>query len=349
MTFIDRLQPFVSRVRPRFGLPNEVSKVADRQWELSPALETDAPPSIYLESDLAKISGVGPDDTLDSQLQRVRGGRGWHKATMAYELRDAVLVEGNLHSYKASLPIAGGKSMLRAKAAERHYEHAALASSEYGVRFFGHWMLDDLPRLLAARDIATPVSVAPRPTATQAGYTNLLGLGSDRVLNASFDRIVVIDDVGQNAYKRERYARLRSLGVGRQPEERHPGVMLMRGATGARRMLVNEEEVAELARARGMQVMDPATRPAQEVVQACRDASIVLGVEGSQLSNGLLWMSRVGAVVVIQPPQRFVMVLKDTCDCIGLRYAFVVGDPVDATDFRVDVGDVERILDRVQS
>ena len=349
MTFIDRLKPLVSRARPRFGLSNEVSSVADRRWELSPATETDAPPAIFREADLEKITGVGPDDTLTSQLQRVRGGSGRHKATMAYEIRDAVMVDGNLYSYKASLPIVGRKSLLRDKVAGRHYTRAALASSAYGVRFFGHWMLDDLPRLLAAREISTPVSVAPKPTATQTQYTELLGLASDQVLNASFDSIIVIDDVGQNDYKRERYARLRALAVGQPLDRRGPGVMLMRGTTGTRRILVNEGEVADMARSRGMQVIEPAARPAHEVVEACRDASIILGVEGSQLSNGLLFMSRLGAVAVIQPPQRFVMVLKDTCDCIGLRYAFVVGDPVNATDFQVDVGELERILDRLKA
>lgn len=340
------LKPLISRLRPRFGYPNTVEQAADRQWQLSPAERACARPAVFEESDLQKITGTSPGEGLAEQVHRARGGPGQHRATFAYEIRNAMLVGGNLFSSRVSLPLSGKKRAIWASGGTRHFRSAALSSSDYGIRYFGHWLLDDLPRTLAAREIADPVSVLAAPTEQQVGYLNLLNLSAEVVTDASFDRIVVIDDVGQNAYKRARYETLRRLGTQDQAP-RHAGVMLLRGLSGVRRALSNEQEVAALAKARGLIVVDPATLSADEVVRVCTGAKIVLGVEGSHLSNAFYWMAREGTVVVIQPPQRFTVVLKDTCDGIGMGYAFIVGDAISDTDFKVDLGALGRLLDRV--
>ena len=68
---------------------------------------------------------------------------------------------------------------------------------------------------------------------------------------------MIVDDIGQNEYKRERLLKLRELSLARAGRQPPPGVMLLRGSAGSPRQLVNEEEISEIVRARGFLVLDP--------------------------------------------------------------------------------------------
>ena len=166
--------------------------------------------------------------------------------------------------------------------------------------------------------------------------------------DAYFERIIVLEDHAQNRYKRERYERLRNTVRARFPSSRGGRVMLLRGAAGVRRVLANEDEVAEVVRGRGFQILDPLRASVAQLLEACIDAEIVLGVEGSQLANGILWIAEGGALVTLQPPNRFDLILKGHCDCLGVSYAFVVGTAANATDFSIDTSTLERLLDRLE-
>jgi hypothetical protein len=196
--------------------------------------------------------------------------------------------------------------------------------------------------------LGSPAYAVRRLSANQDAYLNLLGLQAPVYFNTHFQRITILEDVGQNEYKRERYAELRNLAgkKHRVPDCRR--VMLLRGSTGLDRFLVNEGEVAAAAAERGFVVLDPVTASVSEIIRTCLHAEIVLGVEGSQLCNGLMWMSPQGALVTLQPPTRFTTVLKDRCDCEGIRYAFMVGDWVGGHDFRIDISALHRLLDAVE-
>jgi capsular polysaccharide biosynthesis protein len=312
-------------------------------------METLTPPAIYDKDDLAKIVAGSPDRPVEEEIKAIHGGKVVHDATMAHELRNAVLVSGNLFTSKAQLSISNRRSPLFAPDLPHEHDEAALASSSYGIKYFGHWMRDDLTRQLAARDIAPPVSVLDKPTLNQQGYLDLLDLNITVRTDAFFKRVVVLHDVGQNAYKHARHLQLRQIASSVVGKSKVPGVMLLRGKSGERRVLLNEGEVAEYVRSRGFLVLDPAKASARELLTACNEVDVVIGIEGSQLSNGLMWMSRSGTFVVLQPPQRFVTVLKDHCDNLGMRYAFIVCDGREDGAFHLDLGALARMLDRVSS
>ena len=349
MNPLTRFSPFLSRLRKHVGLPNGYQETASRSWTISPAVHSCVPPAIFEASDLAKVTGGSPGlKRLEDEFDRATGKTGTHGATVAYELRNAVLSRGHLFTMRTSHPISAHAAVpLFAFKIAAEYSEAALATSWLGIRYFGHWMTDDLPRLLAARTIGHPVSQMTAPTPAQRDYIKLFCLQADTVTDAFFRRIVILDDFGQNDYKRERFSRLQQSALPHGVPGRAAKVMLLRGNSGVRRVLVNELELAQIAKARGFQVMDPAVTDAAEILRWCVNASVVLGVEGSQLANGILWMSPKGTLVILEPPQRFSLVLKDYCDCIGIRCAFIVGDQAGDEDFRVDPTAFQRLLDRV--
>jgi capsular polysaccharide biosynthesis protein len=165
-----------------------------------------------------------------------------------------------------------------------------------------------------------------------------------RVERARFEELVVFRDP-ENADRARRADRLRARLVGPGPFDRHPGVFLLRGATGAKRTLTDERGVAErLAAERGFRVLDPSASSVEEIVAACAGARVVAGVEGSHLFHGLALMPPDAALFVIQPPRRVVSLTKRLADRRGQRFAFLVAEG-GADEFAVRPEEVARTLD----
>lgn len=299
--------------------------------------------------DLQRITGVSDDDTIAGEIGKVQARTSRHDATVAHELHNAVMSGGHLFTPRAMHRLGVNSLPLLARRTRR-IRDAVLASTNYGIRYFGHWMTDDLPLTMAAQQLGTPVSGLQNPTAHQMQYLALLDLQIDVAENVFLDKIIVLDDVGQNTFKRERYASIRERVRSRltQCHRDNPGVLLLRGRTGAWRTLLNEEAVADAVRQRGFKVLYPENCTASELAENCLDAKVVIGVEGSQLMHGVSLMSTSGTLFVLQPPSRFNAVLRGRCNCEGMRFAFQVGHLHGATrDFTIDIGAVNRMLDRI--
>jgi capsular polysaccharide biosynthesis protein len=110
--------------------------------------------------------------------------------------------------------------------------------------------------------------------------------------------------------------------------------------------MTNEPAVAAALSARGFKILDPMRLQAAELVQACANAQIVVGIEGSHLAHGIVAMRRGGTLVALQPPARFSSIWKGICEGRDLRYAFAVGHP-QGQDFSIDIDALNRLLDRV--
>jgi capsular polysaccharide biosynthesis protein len=180
-----------------------------------------------------------------------------------------------------------------------------------------------------------------------------LGFAPRRLHRARFKELVVLDDRGQNAFKRERYEWMRAtllagVGLSSHPPA-HPGVFVVRGSEGASRTLQGESELAAaLAQRRGLRTVDPMRTSALDIVRACAGARVVVGVEGSALVHALTVASPGAALICLQPPWRFNNHLKDITDCRDMTYGFVVGLPSE-NGFTIPLDEIERTLDLVEA
>lgn len=330
----------------RLGHNPRLADVAEKSWVLWPAEATVIRPAFYDEDDLARVTGVDVDSSREIEWRRIRGGALEYRPSIAYQVRDAVLSKGHVILPHLVRPVTADPFPRWGRYVEMQAEPALLTATFNGSRYFGHWMMDELTRLLAAPRIGQPVA-PPRPLSShQRDYLTLLGLGQRERSDVLFRELIIIDDRTQNAYRRERYAVLRErTRRGRQvvPCE---GVMLLRRQTGVARILVNEEELAAQLAQRGFKVMCPTEHTVEEILCACMGARVVLGVEGSQMIHALFVMHDEGTLFALQPPNRFNNILKTYCDGLGLRYAFAVGHPREE-GFFVEPAKVMRLLDRL--
>jgi hypothetical protein len=322
--------------------------IAARTWTLCPRERGTRPAAVYLPGQLERIEAVQENTSREAEMRRVNGGAVEHIATTMFELRDASLAGGSVWASGARFLMLGN-SLVRAglaglAAPEERLDSAALDCTFVGNRYFGHWLTDDCTLHLIAREHAPPVGVARPPYPQEAGYAAAWGLSFRKVGSARVKSLLICEDHGQNASKRERYHKLRAALRSHSSDSQPVGVYLRRGTSGVLRLLVNEDEVETALTRRGFAVVDPHTASASDLIRACAGAACVVTVEGSAMAHGAMTVRDRGSLVCLQPPWRFNAVFKDYTDCLDLRYGFVIGAR-SGDGFAIDVGELERTLD----
>lgn len=332
--------------------PQALEDVASDSWEVHPETAIDTHPALYPEGALDRISALSPWRSWEVEQGLIDGGVVRHAATRALVLERADLVRGFVYCGASVLRFGQGKASLIESGLPRWQEiaDAHLGSVWTGADFFGHFLTDTLTLQLLPPAGATIVGAPGKPYRHEAGYRALLGLDRpDMPERARIDRLTVYVDYGQNAHKTQRYDVLRARVRAASPKPpARPGVFLCRGVDGDPRRLANQDALTDLLDGNGFDILDCDSLDPAEIVHRSLDARIIVGVEGSHLSHGLYPVAAGGALLVLQPPDRFAMPYKEVADALGLRFGFVVGHPA-AEGFSVDLDEVRLMLDRLTS
>jgi capsular polysaccharide biosynthesis protein len=340
------LLPLKHRALSSLGLAvRDTAAVAARQWTVAPAVRTKAPPAIYLQSDLSLVTATGAYGTLEDAFRDLLRIDWDHGATRAYLLKNASIVDGRVYCGRWKGHWMPGQLRDLFGAAER-VDSGSLACTWMGNLYFGHWLVDDLPLHLAAEVTGYPLITERTPYTQEPDYRRMLGLAVRSVRRAQVRELVIHDDFGQNLYRTERYRTLRARVSAQVGPCAGKPVMLVRGSTGTSRALVNETEIADFLRAQGFLIASPEHTPLPALMDMLAGSPLVVGVEGSHMTHALYGMAEGGTLCTIQPPNRFVNVVRSFTSCVGLRYATVVGELTQA-GFALEVQKLQRILERI--
>ena len=294
---------------------------------LCPEEASDLSPAVFLPSHLEKIVGTPSESTVVDEIEYVKKSKAIHAATIAYHIRDAVLLNGSIYSgtWKHSLidePNAESKATI-------HFKAAALASTWCGAKYFGHWLKDDCIQYLLAEKHGQPLSVSNEPTYYDMNlYASYFGQNWAHTTRAQIDHLVVYQDFGQNSLKKSRYRILQGRIESHlsHRETFSPVVYLKRGRTGQSRLIQNEAEIVESLTKEGFFVVDVAADDREHIIAALMHAQIVVSMEGSHM--GHCWFPSKGnhGLIALQPPDRFTAVQRDWAHCMSANFGFVVGE-----------------------
>lgn len=348
------LAAYSAMVRKRLGhQPGlELKSLAEKSWDIAPGGSAVSPAAIFLPGQMERVTGwqekeffpyVHPGPTMGGGLSVTHG------PTRGYLLKDVWLIDGALYKGKASQWLSLRQATIPSMRVEHEIERAAIYCTHNGNSWFGTWMMEDCPTYALASNEGVPVTIAPSaryPLFTQApAYEAWLGMQPLRLRTALFRELVLFDDMSNNDSRFQRFRDMGNKLLAHVSHAPHPGVFILRGADGERRMLRNELELAEhLRKSRGFRVINPLRMQVPEIVEACAGARVVMGVEGSQLVHGVNVLQPGGTVFALQPPNRFVSYYKFLTDRDGQHFAFVVGQP-DGEGFSISLDEVERTLD----
>lgn len=322
-------------------------EVCAREWVVSPASTSMAPPAISLSGETEKVTGLGPSTNAEHEQLRVKGGQRVHAATVARSIRNAYIFGDYVYKRAAKIQMGTQPEKLLYHSQDVEVrETASLACSWNDCKYFGHWVTDGITLLMAGREIAPPIRNSDPLTAHQKQYLSMLEMSYEPFKGGRVGELIILEDFGQNRYKRARYEKIRECFFRHGTHSTHPGAIILRGMSGVNRALINENELADYLLSIGFKVIDPQRQSANEIVEVINGAQIVVGVEGSHLVHGLFSIATGGTLLVLQPPFRFNNPHKDYTDCMDLKYAFLVGEACDG-GFRIEIDHVKKILDLI--
>jgi hypothetical protein len=324
--------------------PGTVQQTAHEVTCLCEAEDDEKPAAIHLPDEMDRIIGLAPLNNQAYESKRVAGGPAHHVATLSYSLRDVALFDGHLYAGRLKIPLGQQPERWHSDAPLQSFEHATLCSSMNADRYFGHWLMDSIPTTMTAMQLGTAV-IVDRPISPHTrDYTSLFQLSTVPVKVGHFRQLNVLQDFGQNSYKRQRYRRMRDTLWNAKPAPDSDCLMFVRGRSGVDRQFVNEPAVAEFLAHRGVRIIDPMALSVDELIRLSLNARVAIGVEGSHLIHSLLTLRPGGTLLTLQPPYRFSTILKDYTDALDLRFAFVLGEP-SGSGFVIDTDRLARTLD----
>ena len=334
-------------VRRAAGLPYvPLAQAASRSLVLCGGAELPAITPFVLDSHLPRIRGAAQYTAEHTISHFLRRKTFVFRPVVAHWLPEAALLDGSvygggyrhdLRSFEArkriGLSVSGPAAEIR---------EAALASTSLGSTWWGHWLEDDLPLQLLAEPFAPPVGHRRARYRHESAFQEALGVVEpSRYGAAVFRKLLVIDDSGQNPDKTRRYHILRERASALP--KGHDRVFLSRGASGARRILVNEAEVRARLEEQGFKTVDVASCTAQQLMAACRGASVVVSVEGSHLAPLLYLMADFATMIILNPPYQVQTTVATVALFCSISSGMFICEPV--ADSRTDfVADPEELL-----
>ncbi len=329
----------------------KLSEVAYRSDVICPPGEIEALTPIIWEHHIPKILGADFGVTVDTIRAELRREKFQFEPVVAHRIRNAVLAGGSVFCGRYRHEIGGTPARWGHWPGSPTFEmdSASLAATPYGSRWFAHWMMDELPYQLLAAKFGPLVAHLRDRYVHESGYHRMLDIPQPlRLATIHFRDLVIVDEFAQNPHKTARYRvfrdKLASFPKGRDR------IFLMRGNSGSRRILVNEQEVADRLAGEGFITINPTTMTAEDVVATCRGASMIISVEGSHMAPAHYLVRDWGTMIVLNPPCRTSLCMADINTFCGIRTGMFICDTVgdSKSDFQVDIDELMRFIDFVE-
>jgi hypothetical protein len=338
-------RPILNRLRRAAGgRASDFFALAEERWEIAPGGDADFPAAVFLPGQLDRIQTTVFGSETETRHALTRAGVQPVLPTTAFRFRDVDLVDGVLYKTGAEFHLRPRRRRLPLAPRPPVALSGAIYDSWIGLRYFGNWLMDDCETYRLAEAVGQPVSSRQDSSGHRADYESLLGIHPQRVGDAHFDELILFDDMHNNAGRKARAADRRQRLAGADTPGLHPGVFLLRSATGSARLLRNEIHLAEtLERRHGIRPIMAEEMTVAEIIAACTGARVAVGVEGSQMTHALAAMPPGGTVLALSPPDRVTTALKIMTDRLDLRFAIVVGQG-NTQGFEISADEVESTL-----
>lgn len=307
------------------------------------------PPPLMLDGHIDRIKGTEPGD-LKKEISYATSSDFTHKSTKLYFIDNVLVDNGYLYKGGAAEYISKlGRPTFRRS---RLVGKKLLASTAAGSSAFGDWAVNDNILELLANDLGVEsLRISPHVSyAHRRELLELLGLGAEFESEpVEVQQLIVVGDEGYNSNKTKRIDSLRSRFRKHADclNKKNDPIYICRGKGRSRvgHNLLNEDDVVDYLSSNGFQILSPEEMSVKEVLNKVVNSNLVIGIEGSQLTYGLLGLSEGGKLMTLQPPYRFKSDFRPRCESIGINWGFLVGIQ-EQDGFRIPVDDIKRILDK---
>jgi hypothetical protein len=333
-----------------FGNALNLENYRQKAIVLCPEEEQDVPPVVYLPEHLQRPTRAPHNWTVKDYLARLQKNHIVHAPTLMFPVGAAKIYAGGVwtakhENYPRSLDLSEKKVKIQLK-------QAVITDSDSGLMYFGHWMSDVLPSCLIGSPETPSLTIRKPPYRHARHYEELFEIVTIYANRGEIENLHLLSDFSQNSFKLKRYLTLRAnIEANLRPAKiTYKGVYIARGNAGATRTLLNEREVITHLEKRGFDIIHPEEMTAEQITRRLWGAKFVVAVEGSAYAHAIYSMARDGCFLTLEPPQHFGIIIRDACNCLGIKWGFYVcasgNSMVDGIKFYVDsFPDLDRVID----
>lgn len=348
---VSRLSPIFASLRQRLLGQRAMRELATRTDIIQEESVSYYPPAIYLPDQLEKVTATPSDTSWDWELTRLGSGCKRHAPLIRYEFEDVLVFETGFTVGGASfgrygpLPLA---SLIGAQ--PRDLARAHYAGNYSTSRYFGHWLRDACATALLTRDNESLILPYGKEWRHAPEYIRVFSFPTPEQLPVRVARLAYHSDYAQNENRTRRYGILRDRlrnallhTAGHNPGRR----VFLRRRGGEARNINDEPALIDRLVKEGFHIVDTANMNIEEIMRASLDADLCVTMEGSHQAHAYLFLRRGGALINIQPSDRFNNMARDYAPNFGFQYGFVVGNR-EGAGYTVDVGALMRTIDLAQ-
>ncbi|MBE0414737.1 glycosyltransferase 61 family protein [Yoonia sp.] len=305
-------------------------------------------PGLYEPDQIARVLACGFKSTLAHEIDKLDARSFIERPKARYTLRDAVIAGGWIYPQKGRLFMSSTSPFRALGQKIRRYDKATLLNSAQGLKYFGHWLRDDCAVYEDIRDTPNLISM-------QRAYWP-----DAQIYEAAFDHVwhdVAFAHVGELTlyrelgFNRDKARRLRLLRQRLRASHPAPNagkiVYIRRGQLGAARDIAHQDAFETALAAAGIHIVEPGLA-GQNLAREVLDAAMIITVEGSQAGHGVYCLADGGAMLILQPPERFYNPHHEWTRLLGMGYGITIGEKEGAA-FRIHPDEVFAMIDRLQA
>jgi len=304
-------------------------------------------PPLFEPEQLERVISCGFGHSVREEVARLTATHFMEGVPEEYDLGPCVIAGGQIFSETETYYFSDRSPLKAMRGPLQKLGPIKLASTEQGVKYFGHWLRDDCALYELIRDDGKIWSLTrPHWPDTQI-YEAAFDQDWTPLDFAFCENLTVYRELGFNRDKSRRFDILRQKLRDKHPQ--HEGgkiVYLSRGATSSPRNMSNAAAFeAELEKA-GIQIVEPEIDPASLPAKLL-NAKMIITIEGSQAAHGVYMLGKGGSMLILQPPERFYNAHQEWTRVTGMKYGTVVGTK-DNTSFHVSPSEVLAMVDRLE-
>ncbi|MDO8904327.1 glycosyltransferase 61 family protein [Hydrogenophaga sp.] len=326
------------------GVRRTSAEAASRS-ELIQAEEEEPNATLYCLD--GQLERAAEHSTLADELGWARRKRVVHAPVIRYVLRDCLVHAHGVEFFGGSVRTSGqGFRQRIPQGPIVDVPRATYCMSQVSRQFFGHWLQDACATaLLANPDEALLLDIRPDWPHT-AEYAEVFSLQAHASENLFVRELSLFQDFSQGSSKRQRYAELRSRAARHfhlDPSPHRP-VYLRRGATGAARPIVNDDEVVRRLEDEGFLALTVDGMSVAALYKVLSCAPLVVSMDGSQQNHLYFSMPPGSSLLSFIPGDRFTATNFGYATAAGIHFGMLVVDKVEG-GYVVDVANMMRTLD----
>lgn len=326
MGLIVSAAPTWQRLRSKIHSVKAMPELAIERIEIAPGLEVEEKPALALPNEFDLVEKTRDYTSIDKEAIILKGGARYHLPTIAYRYRNALLADGTIYVRGGYEAITSRRRRPLIVDQAEEYSNAMICADMGSDLFFGHWLCNALAKELLASELHLEPINQPHPLRIhEAGYRSILGLQAQLPNVARIENMLLVDDRGYNQHHVRRFLELRARMRAQSGASGPEMVYLSRGQLAVSgRGIRNDPAVEAALQSLGFIVLYPEDMSAAEIHAALSHARIIVAVEGSALAHAQLAMPAGGAIIAIQPSNRFSTAHKSAADAAGIRFGYLI-------------------------